>query len=78
MYLKNKQKSPYSKKGGNHLLFSVLESKCGRLHEPATEEQTTTSAQLKVTLVKEVDSSVRLVMYPKKTCDVGEFLKHCD
>ena len=44
---RNKQKSPYSKKGGSHLLFSGLESKGGRLHVLTAEEQTPTSALLK-------------------------------
>ena len=43
----NKQKSPYSKKGGNHLLFLGLEYKGGRSHVIASEEWTTTSALLK-------------------------------
>ena len=44
----------------------------------AAEELTTTSASSEVLFVKEVDSLVHLVMQPKRTHDVREFLKHCD
>ena len=73
---RDKQKSPYSKKGRNHLLFLGLESKIGRLHVLAAEEQNTTSTQLKDLFVKEADSLVHYVIWSKRTCDVGEFLKH--
>ena len=36
------------------------------------------SGQLKVLFMKEAESQVLLVTWPKLTCDVGEFLQHCD
>ena len=44
---RNKQKSPYSKKDGNHFLFLGLEfKKKGRFYVHAAEERTTTSVRL--------------------------------
>ena len=40
------------------------------------EEWTTMSAKLKILYVKVVDFPVHLVLWPKWTRDVGEFLKH--
>ena len=34
--------------------------------------------QLIVLFVKETDFLVHLIMWPKRTCDVREFLKHCE
>ena len=64
-------------KSGNHLHFSGLDYKGEKPHVITTKEWTTSSALLKVLFVKEVDSLVHLVTWPKVTCDVGEFLKHC-
>ena len=69
-------KSPFSKKGGNHLLFSGLEYKGGTPHVIAAEEQTTKSARLRSYSWKRRISPVHLVMWPKRTRDMGKLLKH--
>ena len=65
-------------KGGNHILFLGLWSKGGRPHVLVVEEQNTTSAQLKVLFVKETDSPVYLVTWPKRIHDMGKLHKDCD
>ena len=60
---KEQTKKSIQRKGENYLLFSGLKYKGGCLHMLTTEDQITSSGQLKDLFVKEADSSVHLVTY---------------
>ena len=77
VFKKQTEKS-IQQKVGIYLLFSGLKHKGRKPYVLTTEEWNTTSAHLKILFMKEVDSLVHIIMWPKWTCDMREFLKHCD
>ena len=77
MRLRNKQIGPFIKKVETAYSSQVWNIKEGVLCD-RREEQTTTSAQLKVLFVKEADSTVNFFSWPKRIYDMRKFLKRCD
>ena len=76
MHSRNMARSPYNKEVEMVYCFSGL-VKRGATMCIVAEEQMTRSVASEVLFVKVVDSSICLVRWLKRTCDVREFLKHC-